>query len=134
MPRDASPPKEDRLKTYAPRTKEQRMSVFEPVLHWLERSRKQDRFEIAQEELDERLKRFEERILEHFIDFVGGPDFISKDEAWRLACRQREFVRECCARMMEDPGGVPTNSSEAIRAIDISENVKIIPDYSRSEA
>lgn len=81
--------------------------------------------------MHKRFQDLEERIVSHFRTFGGGPDYVSKSEAWSQACRQREFVREACARMAEGEGGMPTNLSEAIRAIDVGEHVRVIPDYSR---
>lgn len=69
--------------------------------------------------------------MEHFGEYAGGPKYITVEEAWRQACRQREFVRECCARMAEGADGEINALSEAIREIDVSENVRVIPDYSR---
>ncbi|PDS68914.1 hypothetical protein [Rhizobium phaseoli] len=130
----APPPISASLAGYRPRSEIYRKKLIEPVFSWLETSRKRDRFEVAKIEMEERVKRLEDSILAYFAEFAGGPDHIHKNEAWRLACRQREFVRECCARMVEGPDGEPTSASEAIRGIDIGEHVKVIPDYSRSEA
>lgn len=101
------------------------------VFGWAERSRRKDRFDVARFEIERILITLEERVLDRFRDFVGGPNFVHKDQAWILACRQREFVREACARMAELPGGIPTMLSEEIRSVDIGPNVKVIPDYSK---
>ncbi|MDX8495867.1 hypothetical protein RFN29_30430 [Mesorhizobium sp. VK22B] len=119
------------FENYTPRNDQQRRHLIDPVFGWLESSRKRDKFEIARREIHTRFKKMEEGILSHFARYVGGERYVSEDEAWRLACRQREFVRECCARMAESKDGVPSDLSEAIRQIDIGENVKVIPDYSK---
>ncbi|MGX9144996.1 hypothetical protein [Mesorhizobium sp. 128a] len=119
------------VESYTPRNDQQRRSLIDPVFGWLESSRQRDKVEIARREIHTRFKKMEEGILSHFARYVGGERYVSEDEAWRLACRQREFVRECCARMAEGKDGEPTSLSEAIRQIDISENVRVIPDCSK---
>ncbi|TIV38955.1 MAG: hypothetical protein E5V91_12505 [Mesorhizobium sp.] len=119
------------VESYKPRNDEYRKNLVDPILGWLESSRKRDKFKLARREINTRLRKMEDGILEHFARYVGGDRYVSESEAWRLACRQREFVRECCARMAENKDGSPSELSEAIRQIDIGENVKVIPDYSK---
>lgn len=107
------------------------ISDLRSVFTWLEKSKRKDRFDIVRMAIEEQFTNLEGRVLGHFQDYVGGRDFIHKDEAWILACRQREFVRECCARMAEDRDGEPTALSEAIRELPIGPDVKVIPDYSK---
>lgn len=124
-------PIEETLARYSPRTDAHRRALIDPVFEWLRTARHRDKVGIAQWEIHQRFCKMEEDILAHFAGYKSGPDYIHKDEAWRLACRQREFVREVCARLAETPEGVPTGLSEAIRDIDVGEHVKVIPDYSR---
>jgi hypothetical protein len=57
--------------------------------------------------------------------------FPSHQRAWTLAVRRGEFVQEACARMAEGEHGEPTPLSEAIRSLDVGEDVRVIPDFSR---
>lgn len=131
---DALPSIEEAFESYSPRSDSHRRALIDPVFEWLLTSRHKNKVDMACWEIHERFKRMEEGILAHFARFEGGPSYVHKDEAWRLACRQREFVREACARMAEDEGGTPTSLSEAIREIDIGEHVRVIPDYSKEAA
>lgn len=131
---DAPPPITPCLAAYVPRSARTYERLIAPVFAWLQTSRQRDKLHTAEIEVGLRFRRLEEEILEHFSEFAGGPDFIPKHEAWKLACRQREFVREACARMAEGLDGAPTNLSEEIRAMDIGEHVRVVPDYSRKPA
>ncbi|MDP9840141.1 hypothetical protein J2T09_004921 [Neorhizobium huautlense] len=102
------PPITDQLAAYAPRSKQTFQRLIAPVFAWLQTSRQRDKIQAAELELGLRFRRLEDEILAHLSGHVGGPDFIHKDEAWRLTCRHREFVREACARMAKGLDGTPT--------------------------
>lgn len=131
---DALPPVGPDIAAYKPRSQDTFRRLIAPVFVWLGTSRQRDKVQAAELEVGLRFRRLEDEILAHFSGYVGGPDFVHKDEAWRLACRQREFVREACARMAEGLHGTPTSLSEAIRELDIGEHVRVIPDYSRGKS
>lgn len=121
----------DPLQSYQPMSDDERWALIDPVFDAIGRNRRADTLEDCRLEMFNRLRAIEEKILAHFGAFSGGPRFITRAEAWTQACRQREFVREVCARMAEGRAGEPTALSEAIREIDIGEDVRVIPDYSK---
>ncbi|WP_065091490.1 hypothetical protein [Rhizobium leucaenae] len=120
-----------RIAEYSHREPNAVIAGVRSVFAWAEKSRRRDKLDVARFEIERIIVTLEERVLDRFRDFAGGPDYIHKDNAWISACRQREFVREACARLAELPGGIPTMLSEEIRAIDIGPDVKVIPDYSK---
>ncbi|MEO4000328.1 hypothetical protein [Mesorhizobium sp. CAU 1732] len=119
------------LSSYRRMSQEERSALIDPVFDAIARNRRADVIESARQKFHTRFEKLEEKILSHFQAFVGGPGYMSQAEAWTQACRQREFVREVCARMAEGEGGEPTGLSEAIRDINISEEIRVIPDYSK---
>ncbi|MCA1866794.1 hypothetical protein HW571_13995 [Agrobacterium genomosp. 3] len=120
-----------RIEAYKYASRQKTIDGIRSAFGWLEQSRRKDRFDVVRMAIEEQFLNLEGRVLGHFQDYVGGKDFIHKDQAWLLACRQREFVRECCARMAEGKDEEPTALSEAIRELQIGPDVKIIPDYSK---
>ncbi|MBL0934816.1 MAG: hypothetical protein IBJ07_08690 [Rhizobiaceae bacterium] len=108
----------------------ERSALVDPIFDAIARDCRAATWEAGRREIHKRFQDLEERVLSHFRTYGSGPGYVSKTEAWSQACRQREFVREACARMAEGEGGMPTNLSEAIRAIDVGEHVRVIPDYS----
>lgn len=117
---------------YMPRSHDYVKRTVGAVFNWLSTSKHKNKIDMARREIFNRFLQQEEDILAYFAEYEGGKDYVHKDEAWRLACRQREFTREVCARMAEGDGGVPTALSEAIRDLNLGENVKVIPDYSKT--
>ncbi|MBD9636099.1 hypothetical protein IB277_07300 [Ensifer sp. ENS07] len=120
-----------RISRYTFKDRDRVRREISDLMGWLEKSRRKDRFDVVRLSIEELFLGLESRVLDHFRDYVGGPDFIHKDEAWLAACRQREFVKEVCARMVEGPDEEPTPESEAIREMDVGPSIKVIPDYSK---
>lgn len=120
-----------RIETYKYASREKTIDSIRGAFDWLEKSKRKDRFDVVRTAIEEQFLNLEGRVLGHFQEYVGGKDFLHKDQAWLLACRQREFVRECCARMAEGKDEEPTALSEAIRELPIGPEVKVIPDYSK---
>lgn len=120
-----------RIEAYQYVNRQKTIDSIRSAFDWLENSRRKDRYDVVRTAILEQFLNLEGRVLGHFHEYVGGKDFIHKDQAWILACRQREFVRECCARMAEGKDEEPTALSEAIRELPIGPAVKVIPDYSK---
>ncbi|NTA58444.1 hypothetical protein G6L32_07325 [Agrobacterium tumefaciens] len=120
-----------RIEAYQYASRQKTIDSIRSAFDWLENSRRKDRFDLVRTAIEEQFLNLEGRVLGHFQEYVGGKNFIHKDQAWLLACRQREFVRECCARMAEGKDEEPTALSEAIRELPIGPDVKVIPDYSK---
>ncbi len=120
-----------RIEAYKYASRQKTIDSIRGAFDWLEKSKRKDRFDVVRTAIEEQFLNLEGRVLGHFQEYVGGKDFLHKDQAWLLACRQREFVRECCARMAEGKDEEPTALSEAIRELPIGPAVKVIPDYSK---
>ena len=119
------------LKEYRPLSEAERSAMVDTIFDAIARDCRAATWEAGRREMHKRISELEEKIVSHFRIYGGGAGYITYAEAWTQACRQREFVREICARMAEDEGGAPSALSEAIREIDIGEHVRVIPDYSK---